>query len=235
MIRKKTGLIYALDQSVWDAQTQEHLASIAPYVDYIKIGLEAMTAIRASGRSVATEALEFAEDIKKPVMFDIKLLDVQNTMVNAARNIVRYAPLFTLHAQASDDALKSIAEIARLYSSIPLAVTVLTDLDDDQCVSRFSSLAPHAVTRFARLAYANGIRGFVLSPKEVAIARDALGGGVTIVTPGVRPAWYVRTDEQKRVTTPTDAARAGADLIVVGRPIGSAADAKRIRDELDAA
>lgn len=234
MTRKKTGLIYAFDQSGFTHDTIVQLASLATYVDYFKVGLEAMTAIDGrSGKSVAQEVIETVG--RKSVMYDIKLLDVKNTMAKAAANIATFAPLFTLHAQAADESLEAIAEICRARQTLALAVTVLTDLDDDLCTPRFSCTSSHAVTRFARLAYAKGIRGFVCSPKEIALIRDALGSDVTIVTPGIRPAWYVTPDEQKRVATPTQAAQAGADYVVVGRPIRSEKDARRIREELDGA
>jgi len=131
------------------------------------------------------------------------------------------------HATASDAALAAVAEAAG-DKAIALAVTVLTDLDDAQCKSRFlpenqvyvGRYVPVLVENFAKNAYRLGIRGFVCSPLEVEIIRQ-VAPDAYIVTPGIRPLWAVAADEQKRVTTPAQAKRAGADAIVVGRPISA--------------
>jgi orotidine-5'-phosphate decarboxylase len=173
---------------------------------------------------------------------DWKIHDVANTMANAARNIVaRESRFFTLHATASDAALEAVARAAENRRVTPLAVTVLTDLDEPQCQSRFACSPKSAVVAFARNAWSFGIRGFVCSPLEAADIRDVLPDAY-IVTPGIRPLWAVAPDEQKRVTTPTMAKRAGVNAIVVGRPIyqpplshTEASAAEDIRKELEAA
>jgi orotidine-5'-phosphate decarboxylase len=106
-----------------------------------------------------------------------------------------------------------------------LGVTVLTSLDASALRDVGVDAAPEAqVLRLAQLAAGAGLRGLVCSPLEIAPLRRALPPDVRLVTPGIRPLTETGTDDQKRVMTPADAARAGASYIVVGRPILKAAD-----------
>jgi len=117
-----------------------------------------------------------------------------------------------------------------------IGVTVLTSLADDDlhAVGQLGP-APEQVARLARLARASGLDGVVCSPQEIAIVRECCGRDFLIVTPGIRPANSELAD-QRRVTTPEAAMRAGADILVVGRPITAAPDpvkaAKAIVDEI---
>lgn len=234
-----TKLIFACDVSDL-ALGQTLIQKTAPYVDVVKIGLEAMTAEDNTGITLASQLRRYTGNMGRQVMWDNKLLDIENTMAKAARNIARLGShYFTIHATASNAALAAVAEAAG-SSSMPLAVTVLTDLDDPQCVSRFGNKVAPTVKNFAKNARRWGIRGFVCSPKEAKIIRDAVPDAF-IVTPGVRPVWAVAPDEQKRVTTPADAKNAGANAIVVGRPISNppkmyteAEAAREIKAELEA-
>jgi orotidine-5'-phosphate decarboxylase len=177
-------------------------------------------------------------------MWDMKLHDIGSTMAKAARNIARLGSDFlTIHATACDKALAAVAAAAEEAGggAMPLAVTVLTDLDESQCHSRFRVSPDAAVRQFAKNAHCLGIRGFVCSAKEARAIRDAIPGAY-IMTPGIRPLWAVARDEQKRVTTPAQAKQAGADAIVVGRPISKppsfhteASAAQAIKEELEAA
>lgn len=236
-----TKLIFACDVSGLNVG-QDLIRKTGLYVDVIKVGLEAMTAEDYNGVSLATYLRHFTmREMKKHVMWDMKLHDVKNTIVKATQNIVKLGSrFFTIHATVSDEALAAVAE-AEGKHSMALAVTVLTDLDDPQSYSRFHASAPTAVRQFALNAWRMGIRGFVCSPQEARIIRDALPDAY-IVTPGVRPLWAVAKDEQKRVTTPAQAKQFGADAIVVGRPISNppegytpASAAQAIKEELGAA
>lgn len=236
-----TKLIFACDVS--DSRAGDDLlAAVAPHIDLIKIGLEAFTATTKNGGAVGSFMLARAMDIhKKDVMLDLKLHDVANTMRTAARNIVGMrVKLFTIHATASDEALAAVAEEAG-DKAMPLAVTVLTDLNNAQSYARYHASSEAAVRHFARNARNRGIRGFVCSPWEARAIRDAIPDAY-IVTPGIRPEWSVAKDEQKRIATPAQAKQAGADAIVVGRPISQpprthtqASAAQDIKNELEAA
>jgi orotidine-5'-phosphate decarboxylase len=244
------GLIVALDLSAFTGVEMAAITPLLPHVDFAKVGLEAMTA-EIQGGTVAMAMRDFClghEGGATRVMWDGKFHDIGNTVGKASANVVKYgSSMFTLHASASDAALEAAVEAAG-DKSLPLAVTVLTDLDDPQCRTRFmpdnvnsyvGNFARLLVEQFAINAYKRGIRGFVCSAQEARTIRDSLGDDVIIVTPAIRPAWAVSADEQKRVTTPWQAAEAGADYIVVGRPILNppgvmtpAEAAQRIRREL---
>ncbi len=117
-----------------------------------------------------------------------------------------------------------------------VAVTVLTSLDDSD-LDAVGQRGPAAdqVLRLARLAEASGLDGVVCSPQEVAMLRAEIGESFALVVPGVRPNW-AGADDQKRVMTPGEAVAAGADHLVIGRPITRAEDpvgaARRIADEI---
>ena len=105
------------------------------------------------------------------------------------------------------------------------AVTVLTSLDDaDLAAIGFARTMEGQVLHLAELAFAAGVRAFVCSPREVAAMRARLGTEAILVVPGVRPASGAASGDQKRVATPATTIRAGADWLVVGRPIRDAAD-----------
>jgi orotidine-5'-phosphate decarboxylase len=247
MSRKRTGIILAWDSNTFNAQDEDKLGEILPHIDMVKTGLQSLTALDANGVSIAYKV---EKSCGGKAMRDWKVLDIENTVTNALKNILLMGTGFvTLHAQMSDEGLSSAAALCKEASTKPLAVTILTDLDNAQCRSRF--LAPNAmyagnfvavlVENFARNAYNRGIRGFVCSALEAEIIR-AVAPDATIVTPAIRPLYAVKPDEQKRVTTPTKAVEAGADYMVIGRPILSppqgmscSESARRIRDEADSA
>ena len=238
-----TKLVFACDVS--DLSLGEMLIrKTAGHIDIVKIGLEAMTAEDGDGTTLASKLRRYAIGRQHPVMWDMKLHDIESTMAKAARNIAKLGSDFlTIHAAACDKALAAVAAAADGAGggAMPLAVTVLTDLDESQCYSRFHATPDTAVRHFAKNAHRLGIRGFVCSAKEARIIRDSLPDAY-IMTPGIRPLWAVARDEQKRVTTPAQAKQAGADAIVVGRPISKpppfhteASAAQAIKEELEAA
>ena len=238
-----TKLVFACDVS--DLSLGEMLIrKTAGHIDIVKIGLEAMTAEDGDGTTLASKLRRYAIGRQHPVMWDMKLHDIESTMAKAARNIAKLGSDFlTIHAAACDKALAAVAAAADGAGggAMPLAVTVLTDFDDPQCRSRFQLTSEAAVRQFAENARRLGIYGFVCSPKEARAIRNAIPDAY-IVTPGIRPAWAVSKDEQKRAMTPAQAKQAGADAIVVGRPIyrppgarTPASAAKEIKEELDAA
>jgi orotidine-5'-phosphate decarboxylase len=137
--------------------------------------------------------------------------------------VARLRPdLLTVHAVGGMGAVRAAVEAAP--DTRIVAVTVLTSLGDDD-LDRIGLAGPvaDAVRRLAVLAVEAGARGLVCSPREVAAVRAEVGPDITLITPGVRPAGSDAHD-QARVATPEDALRAGADLLVIGRPITGAAD-----------
>jgi orotidine-5'-phosphate decarboxylase len=175
------------------------------------------------------------------IFLDLKLHDIPNTVASAVESLAPLPiDLLTIHAGGGSEMCRAAEEARRRTKPglTLLAVTVLTSLDD----AALGELGVHAtseqhVLRLARLATNAGIGGLVCSPLELPLLRRELGAAPVIVTPGVRPTGAA-ADEQKRILTPDEAARAGASFIVVGRPILKAADpaaaARAVRAELAA-
>jgi orotidine-5'-phosphate decarboxylase len=248
MQRKRTGIILAWDKSEYnDKEDTTLIKSLMPYIDGIKIGLEAMNAESnfCDYDTVADIVASRAAEMGLKIMWDAKLHDIGNTVAKAVNGILRRPgiSMLTLHAAMSDEALSTAGAVCREKDILALAVSLLTDISPKQCRRRFRCEPEEAVRDFAEIAFENGIRGLVCSPKELSLVRSSLQiGTMTTVIPGIRPEWASLGD-QKRIATPRQAALDGADYIVVGRPImnppmdvgGPVAAAMRIRTELDEA
>jgi orotidine-5'-phosphate decarboxylase len=161
-----------------------------------------------------------------PIFLDLKLHDIPATVAGALGAVLPLGARFvTLHASggaAMVAAARARAEAAGAARPRLLAVTVLTSLSAADLVGVGGDVRDQVV-RLARMAIAAGADGLVCAPPEIAPLRDALGAGPVLVVPGVRPAGWA-ADDQARIATPAEAARAGADYVVVGRPISSAPD-----------
>jgi orotidine-5'-phosphate decarboxylase len=194
-------------------------SAVAPSCGLLKLGLEFFLANGADGVRAITG---------RPIFLDLKLHDIPNTVAGAVRAILPLAPaMLTLHAAggtAMIEAARLAADPAGAARPRLLAVTVLTSLDAAALAATGVASAPsRQVLRLARLALAAGADGLVCSPREVAMLRDALGDDPTLVVPGIRPAG-AETGDQARTMTPEQAVAAGADWVVVGRPITAAPD-----------
>jgi orotidine-5'-phosphate decarboxylase len=213
-----TRLIAAIDTT--DPERARTLAAaVSPHCGMLKLGLEFYLANGAAG-------VRLIDDL--PVFLDLKLHDIPNTVAGGVRAVLPLAPrLLTLHASgggAMIAAARKAAEAVGEGRPRLLAVTVLTSLDAEALHATGVAGGPRQqVLRLARLALEHGADGLVCSPHEVAMLRDVLGDGPLLVVPGIRPAGAAIGD-QARTMTPAEAARAGADWLVVGRPITAAAD-----------
>ncbi|MCS6854036.1 MAG: orotidine-5'-phosphate decarboxylase [Elioraea sp.] len=190
-------------------------------VGLAKVGLELFVAEGPGGVARVAEA-------GLPVFLDLKLHDIPNTVAGAVRSAARLgAAMLTVHAAggpAMIAAAREAAEAAAGQRPLLLAVTVLTSLDEqDLAAVGLAGPAEAAVLRLARLALAAGADGLVCSAREVAALRAAFGPGPALVVPGIRPEGSP-ADDQRRTITPREAVAAGADWLVVGRPITRAAD-----------
>ena len=157
----------------------------------------------------------------KQVFLDLKYHDIPNTVANAARAAADLGvALFTLHATGGRKMIEAARNAVEGTDTRILAVTVLTSLSDSMLRDEVGvpETAAQAVPRLAKQSVDSGAHGIVCSPLEIALVREAVRPGALIVTPGIRPAWATQ-DDQARVMTPRQAADAGADFIVVGRPI----------------
>jgi orotidine-5'-phosphate decarboxylase len=159
-------------------------------------------------------------DAGQKVFLDLKLLDIDNTIAHGVESVSKLGATFlTLHAYPKAMRAAVAAKHAADGSTKLLGVTVLTSMDDgDLAEAGYSGTVRGLVAMRASQARASGMDGLVCSPEEAATLRPIVGPDVLLVTPGIRPAGSAAGD-QKRVMTPTDAIRAGADLLVVGRPI----------------
>lgn len=198
-------------------------------VEFYKIGLE----LAMTGRYF--ELMRWLLDQNKHVFADLKLYDIPATVGAAVRQLADSgASLLTVHGERS---ITAAAAEAKGDSLRVLAVTVLTSTSqaDLSEVGITTDIASLALAR-ARLAVATGCDGVITSGLEAARLRQALGPEPLIVTPGIRPADHARADDQRRIVTAADAIRAGADHIVVGRPVRAAADpyaaASAIQDDI---
>lgn len=220
-------LIAAIDAPT-RLEASELVDRLAGQASWIKLGLELFC---AEGPGVVTA---FARRGDLSIMLDLKLHDIPETVGRATRRVADLgAGLLTVHAAGGRAMLE--AAVAAAGATRILAVTVLTSLDaEDQAATGCGPVEEVVIAR-ARLAIAAGCHGVVASPREVAAIRAFAPPAFLVVTPGIRPAAAAAGD-QKRVMTPREARAAGADLIVVGRPLRDAPDpaaaAKAIASEL---
>jgi orotidine-5'-phosphate decarboxylase len=215
-------LIVALDVADL-GEARRIVPSLAGRVGMLKVGLELFC---AHGPAVT----ELAEASELELFLDLKLHDIPETVARAVERIAGLgARYLTVHASGGRMMLREAEERARRARSAGaslelVAVTVLTSLDGDDLASLGVDRAPaEQALALAELAWAEGVRAFVCSAAEVGHLRARLGPEATLITPGIRPAG-ASVGDQKRVSTPEAAIRAGADRLVVGRPIRDALD-----------
>lgn len=212
------------------ARARALIRDVAPSCGLIKIGLEFFLRHGPEGYRTLMQGID------TEVFLDLKLHDIPNTVAGAVRSLLPLTPrLLTVHAGGGAKMIEAAAQAAALAGEVRpkiLAVTVLTSFDTAGLAETgvFGGTAQQ-VLRLARLALASGADGLVCSPHEISILRDAFGADPILVVPGIRPAGAALGD-QTRVMTPQQAVKAGADYIVVGRPITGAPDAGQAADEI---
>jgi orotidine-5'-phosphate decarboxylase len=216
-IPARERVIVALDLP--DVESAEKaIWTLGDAVTFYKIGFELVVA----------GGLALAEDLVhngKKVFLDLKLHDIGNTVARATERAASLGVTF-LTVHAFPQTMRAAVEGRGKSSLKILGVTVLTSWDDsDLKDAGYAMSVPELVARRAAQAEAIGVDGLVSSPAEARDLRQRLGPKMLLVTPGVRPAGGDKGD-QKRVMTPTDAVKAGADYLVIGRPIIAAADPK---------
>jgi orotidine-5'-phosphate decarboxylase len=208
-----------------DVPTREEAAPILRQLRgqlrWVKIGLQMFTAY---GPNYVREVAGMGFS----VFLDLKLHDIPNTVAKAVESL---APLpismLTLHTAGGGEMMRAAKAAQEKHNPklLLLGVTVLTSMDSAGLNEiGVSAASADQVARLAKLAADSGLRGLVCSPLEVTMLRQKLPADVQLITPGIRPASETGSDDQKRVMTPADAARAGSTYIVVGRPILKAAD-----------
>jgi orotidine-5'-phosphate decarboxylase len=231
-------IIVPLDVSTTEAAIA--LVEQLPQVTFWKVGLELFV---GSGSAILTEL----KARQKNIFLDLKFHDIPNTMAGACRSAARYGvDLITVHATAGSTALQQAQAAANEAAneagfSPPklLGITVLTSLSSRSLAFelKIPLELPEYALHMALLAKESGLAGAVCSPQEIEQLRRTCGDDFLLVCPGVRPTWS-ETGDQRRTMTPLAALQAGADYLVIGRPITAAADPvaafSRICDELGA-
>jgi len=210
-------ILCAIDTSEL-ARAQSLIAATASAVGGVKLGLEFFVAHGPGGIRTAAAG-------QMNVFLDLKLHDIPSTVAGAVKSSLVLDPLLlTVHCGGGPAMMRASVEARGSARTKIVGVTVLTSLDDNDLAAVGQS-APAAaqVRRLALLAQASGLDGVVCSPQEVAMLREACRKDFLLVVPGIRPAGAAVGD-QKRVQTPRDAIAAGADYLVIGRPITEAPD-----------
>ena len=221
----KNRLIVALDTD--DGQEIDWIcATLMDIATWFKIGFQAFSAL-------GMEAFPWFKQNGHKVFIDLKFHDIPNTVARDVGTMTKHgAHMINMHASGGLEmmqAARKSAEDVTTENGIPmpilLGVTVLTSIDETGFQRSFGSERglTKQVVYLAQLAQEAGLRGVVASPLEIEPIRRACGDDFVIVTPGIRPKW-AESDDQRRITTPAEAIRRGADYIVVGRPIIEAED-----------
>jgi orotidine-5'-phosphate decarboxylase len=238
-MKPKERIILALDVNSKD-EAVDLVKKLAGYVGAFKVGMQLYNL-------AGPDIVHCINDLGGRVFVDLKFHDIPNTVASAGKVMTGLnCFMFNVHAAGGRVMLKAAAqaveeEALRLRSAPPkiLAVTVLTsisqkELEDEMLIK--GRAVEQVVSTWAEMAQQSGIDGVVCSPQEITAIRECCGPDFIIVTPGIRPQWAEEGD-QKRITTPRQALDAGADYMVIGRPIIKAYDpveaVKLIIDELE--
>ena len=221
----KNRLIVALDTD--DGEDIDWLSgTLMDIVPWVKISFQAFS-------TLGTEVFPWLSERGHQIFLDLKFHDIPNTVARDVGTMTKYgAHMINMHASGGLEmmqAARKSAEDVTTENGIPmpilLGVTVLTSIDETGFQRSFGSERglTKQVVYLAQLAQEAGLDGVVASPLEIEPIRKACGDNFLIVTPGIRPKW-AESDDQRRITTPAEAIRRGADYIVVGRPIIEAED-----------
>ena len=228
----KNPIIAALD--VPDAEQTIKLAkAIAPAVGTFKIGKELFV-------SAGPDIVKRVRDTGASVFLDLKFHDIPNTVAKAVASATRLdVQMLTVHTCGGSTMLERALEGANEAAEqtgneapLILGVTVLTSMDESDLHEVSVNKAPEAqVIHLAQMATGAGLKGLVCSPKEIAPLREVLPPEVQLVTPGIRPVGSEAGD-QKRVMSPAEAIEAGADWLVIGRPIYAADNPRKAAEDI---
>lgn len=213
-------LIVALDTD--DGEEIDWITDIlSKTVSWVKIGFQAFS-------TVGTDVFSWQNERGFNTFLDLKFHDIPNTVARDVGSMtIHGANMINMHASGGMEMMQtarlkseSVAKERNMPKPILLGVTILTSIDEEGFQSQFGSKRQisEQVLYLANQAKEAGLDGVVASPLEIELIRKSCGDDFVIVTPGIRPSW-AETGDQKRITTPAEAIKRGADYIVVGRPI----------------
>lgn len=233
----KEKICLALDVETLN-EAKKLVDELAAYVGVFKVGLQLYTAF-------GNDIVDYIKGRDANFFLDVKLMDIPNTVQKASENIVaRGANFFNVHCfgglkmmQGAVEGAKIAAEKRGVEPPIILGVTVLTSISQDVFDNELHiehNVSDYAI-ELAKLAKKAGLTGVVASPHELKRIKEACGNEFKVLCPGIRPKWSA-TDDQKRIATPEETLKNGADYIVLGRAVTSAPQPieamKRIYEEI---
>lgn len=228
----RNPIIVALDVPSVD-QAQALAVKLAPYVGAFKIGSELFT-------SAGPDIVKKIRATGAMVFLDLKFYDIPNTVAKAVASAVRLdVQMLTIHTsgglsmmQAAEKSAQETAKSLNVPPPLVLGVTVLTSMDGKELTELgLQADVGRQVERLANLAQRAGLRGLVCSPLEIAALRTFLPESVQLVTPGIR-AGADKMDDQKRTLSAAEAIRAGANWLVIGRPICAAKEPEKAAEQI---
>lgn len=211
MTRSADKIIVALDVASRE-RAMPLVDALREQISFFKIGLQLYT---AEGPEIVNSVTATGAQ----VFLDLKLHDIPNTVAKAVESANTLGvQMLTIHLSGGSEMIRAAAN-AKKGSMWTLGVTVLTSSNEETLHEiGVSEKVPNQVSRLARLGIASGIDGIVASPNEIKALRAEFGDKIKIVVPGIRPSW-AEPGDQKRTMTPREAIKAGADYLVIGRPI----------------
>jgi len=219
----KEKLVLALD--VEDINEAKQLVQeLSPYIGTFKVGLQLFC-------GYGLEIVNFIKEKNSNFFLDVKLHDIPNTVEKASYNVIKNgANFFNVHATGGIEMMKAAkkgaieaAEKFNKKKPLVLAVTVLTSINQEILTNELSNTknVEDYVIQLAKNAKIAGLSGVVASPKEIKAIKRELGNDFIVLTPGIRPLWSSKGDQQ-RIATPKNAIKDGADYIVLGRAVTQA-------------
>jgi orotidine-5'-phosphate decarboxylase len=216
-------VITALDYKSMD-EVKKLVTVLGDEIEYYKAGLEIFL-------NTGGEVVDYLHSLNKKVFLDLKFHDINNTTKMACEFAAKKGVfIFNIHASCGTETMAEISEMLKNINSksLCIAVTVLTSMTEKIMQETFMTATglDDMVMNMAKLTHESGLHGVVCSAQEASKVKEAYGKNFVTVCPGVRPAWSV-SDDQKRIMTPAEAVKNGADYLVIGRPITKAEDPKK--------
>lgn len=221
----KEKIVLALDVETLK-EAKKLVDELSPYVGTFKVGLQLYTGF-------GNEIIDYIKSKNSNFFLDVKLMDIPNTVKKASENIVlRGANFYNVHAlgglemmkQSKEGAYKAAEKLGKKPPLI-LAVTVLTSISQEVLDNeiKVNTQVRELAINLAKLAKEAGLDGVVASVHELRAIKEACGEDFKVLCPGIRPLWSLK-DDQKRIATPAQALKDGADFLVIGRAVTAAAD-----------
>lgn len=221
----KEKIVLALDVETLE-EAKKLVDELSPYVGTFKVGLQLYTGF-------GNEIIDYIKSKNSNFFLDVKLMDIPNTVKKASENIVlRGANFYNVHAlgglemmkQSKEGAYKAAEKLGKRPPLI-LAVTVLTSISQEVLDNeiKVNTQVRELAINLAKLAKEAGLDGVVASVHELRAIKEACGEDFKVLCPGIRPLWSLK-DDQKRIATPAQALKDGADFLVIGRAVTAAED-----------